>query len=205
MALDIWMAVSWAIEICNEHRGEDRASQFSVGERIVFVLADGAGGVGSGGAAAEVVVQEAEALANGLHSLAREALSIADSRISGFGGMSTGVIVEVAGGVVSGASCGDSVAWLLAEGVVTELTANQLRKPLLGNGAEPVSFGPAAFSGRLLLASDGLVNYVTRSEIISAARLGGVPSAAKTLVSRARLKSGKFSDDIAVILADADV
>ena len=59
------------------------------------------------------------------------------------GGQTTGVVAFVrSDGSISGASVGDSVAWLISPaGELTDLTAYQRRKPLLGSGeALPVVF-----------------------------------------------------------------
>ena len=50
-----------------------------------------------------------------------------------------GVVVEVVGSILLGASIGDSGAWLIDGSRIVDLTANQRRKPLLGSGyAHPV-------------------------------------------------------------------
>ena len=56
-----------AIELRSGGRNEDRAACYSSADAAVFVLADGAGGVGSGALAAEIVLQEAQALFDGHH------------------------------------------------------------------------------------------------------------------------------------------
>jgi hypothetical protein len=40
---------------------------------------------------------------------------------------------------VSGASVGDSRAWIVCDGDVNDLTAKQVRKPLLGSGMTVIS------------------------------------------------------------------
>ncbi len=192
-----------AIELRNGGRNEDRAATFSNADTAVFVLADGAGGVGSGARAAEVVVYEAQALIHGHHKSALAALAAAETRIEAFGGMSTGIIVLLRHGQLTGVSCGDSKAWLFSKNRVLELTSNQIRKPLLGSGGTLVEFGPEPFNGRLLLASDGLVNYAQASKIACNAVLENIHEAATSLAELPRLKSGKFPDDVAILLADA--
>src|SRR5205814_8369243 len=52
---------------------------------------------------------------------------------------------------------GDCGAWLIAENGIEELTADQVRKPLLGSGeAVPIAFESALGGATLLLATDGL-------------------------------------------------
>jgi PPM family protein phosphatase len=191
------------IELRSGSRNEDRAAAFSNADAAVFMMADGAGGVGSGARAAEVVVHETQALVHGHHKSALEALAAAETRIETFGGMSTGIIVMLRHGQLTGVSCGDSKAWLFSKNCVLELTSNQIRKPLLGSGGVLVEFGPVPFNGRLLLASDGLVNYAQASKIAYNAVLENIHEAANSLAELPRLKSGKFPDDVAILLADA--
>ena len=191
-----------AIELRSGGRNEDRAACYSSADTSVFVLADGAGGVGSGALAAEIVLQEAQALFQGHHSSALAALHAADARIEILGGMSTGIIVEWRQGKLTGASCGDSKAWLFSKEIVLELTSGQFRKPLLGSGGSPVPFGSESFVGRLLLASDGLVNYAAVSDIASKVVLANIHEAAKSLAELPRLRSGVFPDDVAILLAE---
>ena len=116
--------------------------------------------------------------------------------------MSTGVIVELRDGQLLGASCGDSIAWLICNDSVQDLTSAQRRKPLLGNSGTPIAFGPVPFAGRLLLASDGLVNYTSISAIVSAATSSSISDSARLLAELPRLKSGVFPDDVAILLAE---
>jgi len=146
-------AVSCQIE--NGVRGEDRAVTHCEGDRLLIVVADGAGGAGGG---AEL----------------------------------------------SGASVGDSGAWLVGPTTVLDLTGQQNRKPLVGSGeAEPVVFGPTTFrTGRLLVASDGLFKCARRSEIQRRAITGALEDSALALVEAVRLRSGRFQDDVAIVLAE---
>jgi PPM family protein phosphatase len=194
---------AFAIELRSGGRNEDRAACYTNADATVFVLSDGAGGVGSGALAAEIVLQEALALLQGQHKTAFEALHAAELRIQALGGMATGVIVVLRHGQLTGASCGDSRAWLVSEERTLELTSGQFRKPLLGSGGTPVMFGPEAFVGRLLLASDGLVNYATESKISGNALLPNIHEAAEYLAEMPRLPTGAFPDDVAILLAEA--
>jgi hypothetical protein len=60
---------------------------------------------------------------------------------AGHGGMSTAVVAEIVDGQVVGASVGDSCAWLVSLGEVSDLTERQVRKPLLGSGVSPAATG----------------------------------------------------------------
>lgn len=199
------MELSYSIEIRNGGRGEDRAAHFLARGRHYFVVADGAGGVGGGALAADCVVESAAKLARGEYESPIEALINADSELSRHGCLSTGVIVEIDNGFIRGASCGDSVAWLVHQGTVVELTEQQLRKPLLGAGGKPLAFRRSPFLGTLLIASDGLINYARRTSIISASLGANISSSANVLAELPRLNSGKYQDDIAVILTRANL
>lgn len=166
----------------------------------VFALADGAGGVGRGAFAAERVIAHAEAFARGMHGSPSDALRCADEELSEHGCMSTGIIVAVRDGVISGASCGDSVAWLIHGESVLELSEFQFRKPLLGGGGVPICFASMRLVGTLMLASDGLVNYAPRSLILANAGGDSIAHAAIALAELPRLRSGVFPDDVSVVL-----
>lgn len=198
------MKVRFAIEVRSGGRNEDRAAHFAVQDVETFALADGAGGTGLGAVAAECVIREAQALALGRHRSATEALLRADAELARLGCLSTGVIVQVRDGNISGASCGDSVAWLIDGDHVLELTELQSRKPLLGDGGTPVSFGTIGFSGVLMLASDGLVNYSSRQPVLEYVAAGSVEDAAKAVAELPRMKSGAYQDDVSVIICRAN-
>lgn len=196
------MNVSVAIETRIGAMDQDRCKYIATSNRTVLVLADGAGGVAGGTEAAEQVLRAADGFAEHQYKSALDTLYALDHSISRIGGMTTAVLVEAFSGYISGASVGDSVAWLLGSEGGVDLTQAQYRKPLLGDGAIPVAFGPTQFNGRLLIASDGLVKYVGWETIVQVARIENIWSAAKALVELPRLRSGSFPDDVAVILAE---
>jgi len=56
-------------------------------------------------------------------------------------GETTAVVVDVRTIGIAGASVGDSRAVIVKDGTISELTANQKRKPFIGTGmAEPIGF-----------------------------------------------------------------
>ena len=119
------------------------------------------------------------------------------------GGLAAAVVVEIVDGVIRGASVGDACAWLVESFQITDLTVNQRRKPLLGSGdADPIAFGPMPFRGRLLVASDGLVTYARRFELQCRAVVGSLEQSAAALLEAARLGTGRFQDDVALVLAE---
>ena len=193
-----------AVEVRGGGRAEDRAEVFLRPGHAVLVIADGAGGTGSGARAAEAVVAEAQALFNGERASAAMALAHADHGLQGFGGQATGVIVEWRDGQLDGASVGDSVAWLVTGDTCIDLTGAQMRKPLLGDGALPVAFGPVPAHGRLLLATDGLVDHAPLDAVLDTVRHHRPGEAAERLVELPRLPNGEWPDDVAVVLAAWD-
>ncbi len=181
---------------------QDRVRHVSSNGIDIIILADGAGGLSGGAEAAELVVRHdfgsclsAPACAAQLTALDAE---ISTNRAAG---ETTAVVAMVHGGIVCGASVGDSGAWLLGDGGIIDLTQHQRRKPLLGSGsAVPEAFGPIALAGRLLLASDGLLKYVAPDRIYRLGRGEHLERAAESLVAAARLPGGGLQDDLSLAL-----
>jgi serine/threonine protein phosphatase PrpC len=167
-------------------------------------VADGAGGTGSGAVASGRLVDFVTECRAGSTDWFNALLAFDDELSAGrSGGQTTGVVAFVhSDGRIEGASVGDSVAWLISPaGELTGLTAHQRRKPLLGSGeALPVVFDANPCGGRLLLATDGLVNYAPLDQIRALALQGSVAEAAAALVDCVRLPSGGLQDDVAVVL-----
>jgi PPM family protein phosphatase len=194
-----------AIEVRSGGLNQDRARHFSGEGRHVLVVADGAGGVGGGSTAAELVLLAAEQYFDRRVATACDALQNADAELFKLGCMSTGVIIEISSGLLSGASAGDSAAWLIGDNEVLELTEAQRQKPLLGDGGISVPFGPIPFRGRLLLASDGLFKYSNRKAVVRAALSADVLASARVLAALPQMASGGYPDDVAVVLVEASV
>jgi len=178
------------------------------GERTLIVVADGAGGTGRGADAAAMTCELARA-AFALGAMSAETwagtLSAIDAELTraAQGGQSTAVVLEIDHDLLRGASVGDSAAWAIDSFGCVDLTSRQQRKPLLGTGmAAPTAFGPTTMPQRLLVASDGLMKYCPRADIDRLARIGALEEAIAALVARARLRSGGFQDDVAVVLCD---
>ena len=83
-------------------------------------------------------------------------------------GESTAVVVDLRPDGICGSSVGDSRAWIIHDGNITDLTIDQNRKPLLGShNARPVGFSNPPANGVLIVATDGFCNYVKRHELPS--------------------------------------
>lgn len=186
----------------------DRAAVMSVEGNLVLVVADGVGGLGGGLEAAEgalrLVRDKATQLAAGslepatlLETIDRV---LSDDRNAGEASV---VLAVVRDGEITGASVGDSGAWLVSKAGVRDLSGGQARKPMIGSGeARPVAFGPAALAGRLLLASDGLLKYTSEKTIQTAALAQELETSAWSLIETVRLPSGDLHDDVSVILCE---
>jgi PPM family protein phosphatase len=183
-------------------KGDDRAEIAVHADRHVIVLADGAGGSGGGSEAADAVLASVRTLALKTSLECIDALESLDHALIEIGG-TTAVLMVIADGRIFGASVGDSEAWLVDANRVLELTLAQCRKPLLGSGAaNVVSIPEQAFFGRIVVASDGLFKYVSRSRILEIMRTDELECMATALVDAARLPNGALQDDIAVVVAE---
>jgi serine/threonine protein phosphatase PrpC len=172
----------------------------------LVAVADGAGGCSGGAVAAESLIAFLSQLTVVAGSTDwSAALRTFDQRLSAHvsGGQTTGVVAFINRERVTGASVGDCQAWLLYAGETSELTARQLRKPLLGSGqALPVGFSVARRGGRLLMASDGLFKYASSQTVRTLAALNHMDASVQALVKCVRLPSGALQDDIAVVMVD---
>ena len=186
--------------------GQDRAIAIPAAGGYLVALADGAGGTGNGAVAAEYLIafvtklsQEAVASADWFAALCAfdDELSACPS-----GGETTGIVAFIDSERVRGASVGDSSAWLITvSGGMTDMTARQRRRPLLGTGeALPVQFEVKRLGNTVLLASDGLFKYAPVDRICTLATRGTVAEAADALANCVRLPSGALQDDVAVVI-----
>jgi PPM family protein phosphatase len=184
--------------------GQDRVQVVDAGDDVVVVVADGAGGTSHGANAAQAIVDAVRAVATATHDWCG-LLSELDRDLQRAGhGQSTAVIASIQAGSISGASVGDSGAWLLEAAGITDLTEHQQRKPLVGGGCTPVRIRPVLLgTGTLLVASDGLLNYATRNDILRVVRDPDLHAAAHALIELVRLRNGALQDDVAVVLCRA--
>ncbi len=192
---------------------EDRAVAINTfSGSLVLAVADGVGGrVGGGEAAAlavETVELEAEKLARRGRQLYSGFFRALDTALVAHpeAGQTTLVALTLTSQKIFGASSGDSEAWWITAEGHFDLTEAQKRKPHLGTGAaEPVPFElKLTQPGTLLLATDGLFKYSDPLAITEAIRMAeDLEAAAEALLTLAA-PSGRFYDDIALILVRLD-
>lgn len=183
---------------------QDRLVHRVTGGAHILILADGAGGVSGGREAADFAVTHASLDRFTPEACAAELRRLDHALAETPGcGETTLVLVVIAGGSIFGASVGDSGVWACHPEASFDLTVGQQTKPLLGSDAAwPVPFGPHFFNDRILIASDGLLKYVSRERIRSLALLEPISRAVDELTAAARLPSGGLQDDLAVALVD---
>jgi PPM family protein phosphatase len=183
--------------------GQDRIDVLHAQDRLIFVVADGAGGRSGGAEAADMVVSLARESAHSLTSAkdCEKLLRSIDQAISAnqTAGETTAVIVVLRPDQIFGASIGDSGAWILRDEKIDELTKSQMRKPFAGTGASiPVGFSREGFSGTLLVATDGLLKYTSREVIASVIKKSSMHESLGALIKLVRYHSGNLPDDIAI-------
>jgi len=187
------------------HEGQDRVEVMRLGDATVMVVADGSGGMSGGAQAAEHALREIMKVAR-RKTLSEQAswtsmLADADSEVARRTGQCAVVAAALVADRIVGASVGDCGAWLVGVNGIDDLTATQVRKPLLGSGeALPVAFEAILRDATLLLASDGLLKYGRRDRIAVLARGADLQVAVRQLAELPRLRSGALPDDVGVIL-----
>ena len=182
-------------------RCEDRVDVIHAEQRTVIVVADGAGGTGSGDLAAETVVREVQSNYSTIHSANEWAafLRQIDNQISI--GESTAVVLDIRPFGIAGASVGDSCAWIVDDGEITDLTVNQHRKPLLGTGiCQPVGFTHTSLVGLLIAATDGFFDYAKRDEITRLVSQTEFYEISRKCIELVQLPSGDMWDDVGIVV-----
>jgi PPM family protein phosphatase len=159
-------------------RCQDRVEVFRRDDVVVVVVADGAGGTSGGEVAAVAVVEAVRRWFNENGSLLdpaalKQVLLEVGERLEGESvGQTTAIVVATDGSAVSGASVGDSEAWLIGADDLRDLSAGQPRKPSLGGGSvNPRTFKEQMQPGdTLLVATDGITKYVRAERICTVVR-----------------------------------
>ena len=188
---------------------QDVVVVFTVEDGLLVVVADGAGGISGGRAAAEAVVGAVRALvAAGGHldpdRPVRHLRSVDDGLVTRAAGETTAVVVVVTNAGVLGASVGDSEAWIVTATGIDDLTAAQDRGRLGSGRADPKVLQRAFRGGKLVVGTDGLFKYLPREVIAEIARAQDPQAAGDEMVRRVRLPSGTLVDDVAVIVVAVD-
>lgn len=188
-----------SIVVAASGAGQDRVAIYPAGGGVVIVLADGAGGTGNGARAAQAIV---DAIAQVPWDAGWvDVLEAIDVEPGLHGGEATAVVVHMTETDLRGASAGDSGAWWITADAVVDLTAAQIRKPLVGAGAMPVAIHLASLgAGTLLVASDGLLRYASEHAIAQTARGEDLARATQDLVELVRLPTGGLQDDVSIVL-----
>jgi serine/threonine protein phosphatase PrpC len=188
---------------------QDRALVFDVGDASIVCVADGTGGVSGGAQAAELFIAGVRQ-AGEQHTFD---LTCADNWTALFtaldheierdvhAGETTGIAIAITPTALVGASAGDSQAWLAGRDGWHELTERQIRKARLGTGRAQAQSFSARPSGTLLLATDGLFDYVKFDDIANVLR-AAPHDAAEALVQLLRAHFQKLADDVAVVVAN---
>jgi len=191
----------------NRENNEDRADVFERGYALVVVVADGAGGMRGGAAASDAVVSAVASAvldpAFDVHNVQNWMTVLADvdhKLACAMTGETTAVIAVVGPSGILGASAGDTEAWVIGKTCIDDLTAGQ-KKNRLGSGrAAPVSFYRSRLDGTLVLGSDGLFKYVSTEKIAEAVRGSAPADAAERLRALVRMATGRYQDDLGLVV-----
>jgi serine/threonine protein phosphatase PrpC len=199
-----WHSDSIAAGRCNQ----DRLHVVEHASTVVAILADGAGGTGDGAAAAEAAVTfcataaRREPPASALECV--ELLRAADQLVldNTAGGETTLIVAVVANGEVYGASVGNSIAWIVPDkDDPVDLTRHQRRRPFIGSGsATPVAFVPMRCSGSLVLASDGVCDYLPYAHFVADLRGHHPTEAVATVFASLRQRHRNLPDDASLLV-----
>lgn len=197
------LIIATRIEEARRGRGEDRIAVVELPGRKLVVVADGAGGVTGGADAAEAICRAPTGdVADWTTWLAQQDAALAAKST----GLAAAVVFSISDdGIIRGASVGDCEAWVFGPDEAVNLTEDQIRKPLLGDGgAVPVGFASRLSNGTLIAASDGLWKYMQRARIAEAAKIRPLESAVAALFDGVRLRSGALQDDVAIAVCRMD-
>jgi len=175
---------------------------------VTAVIVDGATSLPESGRAADIALDGI--LASPLHDadLMASSLLSADLAIAGadLEAQVSSVVMTVRNGNVSGASAGDCEAWFVPNdgSQPVELTAEQYRRPRIGDTPVPVSFRRGGLPrGMIVAGSDGLWVNAVRSEVFEIARKAPTHKLPSVLAYYVFVrKEGALPDDIAVVAVE---
>lgn len=204
------MASRYAFACAFASRGaksRDAAAVWERGDSLVVLVADGGGGLRDGTAASAslmAIVRTAvddPAFVVGKVQSWLDLFHAADTGLaSNVAGETTAVLIVLGPDGLLGISIGDSEAWVITPGGIDNLTIGQHTRHRLGNQqGSLVIFERSALTGVLVLASDGLFKYASMPIIAGLVRDCTVTHAAERLIELVRQRSGKVSEDVAVV------
>lgn len=189
-------------------QSEDRAEILECEDALVVVVADGAGGIGGGAIASEMVVESVRRRTGERpfdpYNLRAwlDVLTHADEELarSPSAGETTAVVVVVGPHGIAGVSAGDSEVWVVAgDRRVERLTEKQNRTRLGTGRSRPTTFHRRTTEGVLVAATDGLFRHAAIPSIVACCASGADADAiADGLVALPALRSGTYPDDVAV-------
>lgn len=184
----------------------DRVRVLDYAESALIVLCDCNGGVSGDVDAADLVsnflarpgFQPPKSNAGALLAQMLSAID-ASPYMPASAGLTTAVVAWVSHGIVSGASVGDSEAWLIRPDGCEDLTELQFRGPLVGSRrCYPVPFGPVPAAGTLIVGSHGLFRHCDREHLVRLARSADVGAIPERLLAAVTPPFGKLRDTFSV-------
>jgi len=175
--------------------------------KLIVCVADGTGGISGGAKAAELFVDGVRrATLDSSFGINDPAAWIAllealdkEIALDPLAGETTGVALVVASGMIVGASCGDSKAYLYGPSGWQELTSCQLRKPRLGTGQAKAKAFLTEAHGTLVVGTDGLFDYVSLDDM-APILLRASDEAGNALVRLVLDQHKRLLDDISVVV-----
>lgn len=185
---------------------EDAVRVIRTGDFVAFVVADGAGGLGGGARAAQLVVKNFEdeirklPVGGTTAEMWCDFLLLLDSRIErdSIAGESTALVAMLDEKQVVGASVGDSELWTVARDGSREVLTSGQHKSRLGSGrAKPVGFRAALANSVIIAATDGLFHNAPADAICAVLCADPTPEKLVTLV---RSRSGRLYDDVGLVV-----
>ena len=195
----------------SKNGGHDRALLCQYKDSLIIAVADGSGGQGGGGEAADKVIAGVKkAVANGIkpgdYAAWCSLLVDIDREIEEDkeAGETTAIVLALSRRYIAGAACGDSRALLFSRTGLIDITKKQNRRPMLGSGGSlPVPINERSLVGTLVVATDGLFDYMSAKALEKCVSSPmNIDERAKSLVESLRLKSGDLPDDVALALID---
>jgi serine/threonine protein phosphatase PrpC len=189
-------------------RSQDALGVYQRDDTLVVALADGGGGMRPGEAASRSLIAVVEAAVADTQFGVEEVRPWVDlflatdaSLVANRAGQTTGTVVVLGRRGLMGFSIGDSEAWVVTKRGIDNLTISQHSRERLGQRPSTVVvFERPQLAGVLLVATDGLFRYASAAVIAGIVQGGPIAQTPGRLLDLVRLRSGKFADDVAMVL-----